>query len=101
MANALSPTMTLREFENGYWYREQLKDFAARIGIPAATKLRKDELEKAIVVFLRTGNAALPTKRSLRRTGLRDVERGLHRKLRIEHYTSNRERRTSSSNRPV
>jgi hypothetical protein len=91
MANALSPTMTLREFENGYWYREQLKDFAARIGIPAATKLRKDELEKAIVVFLRTGNAALPTKRSLRRTGLKDVERGLHLKLRIENYTSNRE----------
>ena len=69
MADALSPTMTLREFEHGYWYREQLKDFAGRIGIPAATKLRKDELEKAIVVFLRTGNAALPTKRSLRRTG--------------------------------
>jgi hypothetical protein len=91
MANALSPTMTLREFENGYWYREQLKDFAERIGIPAATKLRKDELEKAIVVFLRTGNAVLPTKRSLRRTGIKDVERGLHLKLRIENYTSNRE----------
>ena len=91
MANALSPTMTVREFENGYWYREQLKDFAERIGIPAATKLRKDELEKAVVVFLRTGNAALPTKRSLRRTGLKDVERGLHLKLRIENYTSNRE----------
>ena len=83
--------MTVREFENGYWYREQLKDFAERIGIPAATKLRKDELEKAVVVFLRTGNAALPTKRSLRRTGLKDVERGLHLKLRIENYTSNRE----------
>jgi hypothetical protein len=55
MANALSPAMTVREFENGYWYREQLKDFAERIGIPAATKLRKDELERAIVVFLRTG----------------------------------------------
>jgi SAP domain-containing protein len=91
MANALSPTMTVRDFENGYWYREQLKDFAERIGIPAATKLRKDELEKAIVVFLRTGNAALPTKRSLRRTGLKDVQRGLHLKLRIENYTSNRE----------
>ena len=91
MANALAPTMTVRDFENGYWYREQLKDFAGRIGIPAATKLRKDELEKAIVVFLRTDNAALPTKRSLRGTGLRDVERGLHLKLRIENYTSNRE----------
>jgi hypothetical protein len=55
MVDALSPTMTLREFENGYWYLEQLKNFAGRIGIPAAKKLRKDELEKAIVAFLRTG----------------------------------------------
>jgi len=91
MTNALSPAMTVRDFENGYWYREQLKDFAARIGIPAATKLRKDELERAIVAFLRTGDAALPTRRSLRKTGLKDVDRGLHLKLRIENYTSNRE----------
>lgn len=27
--DALSPTMTLRDFENGYWYLEQLKNFAA------------------------------------------------------------------------
>jgi hypothetical protein len=45
MANALSATMTLREFENGYWYLDQLKDFADSIGIPAARQLRKDELE--------------------------------------------------------
>jgi hypothetical protein len=90
MGNALSPTMTLREFENGYWYLDQLKDFAERIGVPAAKKLRKDEIEKAIVAFLRTGKA-LPTKRSLRRTGMKDVERGLNLKLRIEHYASNRE----------
>jgi len=83
--------MTVRDFENGYWYLDQLKDFAERIGIPAAKKLRKDELEKAIVAFLRTGNAVLPTKRSLRKTGLKDVDRGLHLKLRIENYTSNRE----------
>jgi hypothetical protein len=93
MANALSSTMTLRDFENGYWYLEQLKTFAKRIGIPAAKQLRKDELEKAIVAFLRTGEAALPTKRSLRKTGVKDVERGLNLKLRIEHYTSNRETR--------
>jgi len=90
MAGALSPTMTLRDFENGYWYLEQLKIFAERIGIPAAKKLRKDELERAIVAFLRTGKVASPTKRSLRRTGVKDVERGLSLKLRIEHYTSNR-----------
>ena len=83
--------MTLREFENGYWYLDQLKDFAKRIGVPAAKKLRKDELEKAIVTFLRTGTAALPTKRSLLRTGVKDLERGLRLKLRIENYTSNRE----------
>jgi hypothetical protein len=91
MANALSPTMTLRDFENGYWYLAQLKNFAERIGIPAAKKLRKDELEKAIVVFLRTGKAVLPTKRPLRKTGVKDVERGLSLKRRIENYTSNRE----------
>jgi len=89
MANTLSPTMTLREFENGYWYLDQLKDFAERIGIPAARKLRKDELEKAIVTFLRTGHAALATKRSLHKTGAKDVERGLSLTLRIENYTSN------------
>lgn len=83
--------MTVRDFENGYWYAAELKNFAVRIGIPAATTLRKDELEKAIVAFLRTGRAALPTKRSLRKTGVKDVERGLSLTLRIEHYTSNRE----------
>src|SRR3954466_10606383 len=91
MAHAVSPTMTVREFENGYWYLDQLKNFAERIEIPAATKLRKDELEKAIVTFLRTGIAALPTKRSLRKTGVKDVERGLNLKLQIKNYTSNRE----------
>src|SRR4029450_3425697 len=91
MAKVLSPTMTVRDFENGYWYLHQMKSFAERIGIPAAKKLRKDELETAIVVFLRTGRAALPTKRSLRKTGINDVDRGLNLKLRIDHYTSNRE----------
>jgi hypothetical protein len=83
--------MTPREFENGYWYREELKAFAERIGIPAANRLRKDELEKAIVRFLRTGEKALPTTRALRKTGVKDLERGLTLKRRIEHYTSNRQ----------
>jgi hypothetical protein len=91
MTKALSPTMKLRDFENGYWYLDQLKTFAERIGIPSAKKLRKDELEKAIVTFLRTGNAVLPTKRALRKTGVKDLERGLNLKLRIKNYTSNRE----------
>ena len=91
MAGGLSPTMTPREFENGYWYLDDLRDFASQIGIPEASRLRKDEIERAIEVFLRTGTADLPTKRALRKTGAKDLERGLSLNLRIEHYTSNRE----------
>jgi hypothetical protein len=91
MAGKLSSTMTLREFENGYWYVNELRDFACELGIPAAKKLRKDEIEQAVVAFLRTGTVAVPTKRALRKTGVKDLERGLTLDLRIEHYTSNRE----------
>ena len=91
MTRGLSPTMTPREFENGYWYLDDLRDFASQIGIPEASRLRKDEIERAIEVFLRTGTADLPTKRALRKTGAKDLERGLSLNLRIEHYTSNRE----------
>ena len=83
--------MNPREFENRYWYATELRDYAVSIGIPAARHLRKDELARAVLAFLRTGKAALPTKRALRRTGVKDVERGLSLKLRIEHYTSNRQ----------
>jgi hypothetical protein len=83
--------MTLREFENGYWYLDDLRDFAGQIGIPEAARLRKDEIERAVLAFLRTGTVELPTKRALRKTGAKDLERGLSLNLRIEHYTSNRE----------
>jgi len=91
MADKLSPTMTLREFENGYWYLNELRAFACELGIPSAKKLRKDEIEQAIVAFLRTGMVGLPTKRALHKSGLRDLERGLTLDLRIQNYTSNRE----------
>jgi hypothetical protein len=64
----LIPTMSLREFENGNWYLEQLKTFAERIGIPDAKKLRNDELEKAISAFLRTGKAIRSRAASTQRT---------------------------------
>jgi SAP domain-containing protein len=90
MTARLSATMTVREFENGYWYADELRDFAQRLAIPGAARLRKDELEQAIVTFLRTGKLRLPTKRALRKTGIKDVDRGLSLGLRIQHYTSNR-----------
>lgn len=83
--------MTVREFENGYWYVSELKDFGCQIGIPEAMKLRKDELERAIITFLRTGKAKLPTNRALQKTGVKDLECGLSLDLRIRRYTSNRE----------
>src|SRR5258708_24213638 len=51
----LSRSMSLTEFDNGYWYAAELKEFAKEIGIAHAGSLRKDELELAIKLFLKTG----------------------------------------------
>jgi hypothetical protein len=83
--------MTLTQFDNGYWYAVELKEFAERLGIPSANKLRKDELEKAIKVFLQTGKVESPTKRSLSKTGVKDVERGLSLSLPVVIYTNDKE----------
>jgi hypothetical protein len=87
----LSKNMTIMEFDNGYWYATEIKDFAQTIGIPHSDKLRKDELEKSIKLFLTTGKVVLPTKRSLVKSGIKDIEKGLRLDLPIVHYTSNRE----------
>jgi hypothetical protein len=86
----LSASMTLTEVENGYWYATELKRFADTLGIPSANKLRKDELEKAITTYLQTGKVRLPTKRSLTKVGVKDIELGLSLKLLIVNYTSNK-----------
>jgi SAP domain-containing new25 len=87
----LSKNMTVVEFDNGYWYATEIKDFARAIGIPHSNKLRKDELEKSIKLFLETGKVVLPTKRSLAKSGVKDIEKGLSLYLPIVHYTSNME----------
>ena len=46
----LSMSMTQAQFDNGYWYATEITEFAKAIGIPSASRLRKDELEKAIKV---------------------------------------------------
>lgn len=82
--------MTRTQFENGYWYALELKEFAETIGIPSANKLRKDELEKAIISFLSTGAIQSPTRRALSATGIRDSEKGLSLRLRVVNYTNDR-----------
>src|SRR5262245_40747149 len=87
----LSKDMTVVEFDNGYWYATEIKEFAQAIGIPHSNQLRKDELEKSIKTFLETGNVVLPTNRTLVKSGVKDIEKGLSLDLPIVHYTSNRE----------
>ena len=83
--------MTAEQFDNGYWYALEVKAFADEIGIPLASRLRKDELEELIKHFLRTGEAKGPTRKNLSRSGVRDIERGLSLKLPVVNYTSNKE----------
>jgi len=83
--------MTLDQFDNGYWYATELKKFADTIGIPSASKLRKDELENAIKHFLRTGAIERPTRRDLSNSGIKDVERGLRLNLPVLVYTNDKE----------
>lgn len=83
--------MTQAQFDNGYWYATELKEFAETIGIPSASKLRKDELEKAIKIFLETGKIKSPTRRSLSTSGTKDVERGLSLDLPLVVYTNDKE----------
>lgn len=83
--------MTVEEFDNGYWYAAEVRKFAESIGIPSANKLRKDELENAIKHFLETGKIVTPTKRSLSKTGVRDIDKGLSLDLPVVNYTSNKD----------
>jgi hypothetical protein len=91
MKTKLSTSMTLTQFDNGYWYAAELKEFAETIGIPSANKLRKDELETAIKRFLKTGKIKSPTKRSLSTPGPKDVELGLSLDLPVVVYTNDKE----------
>src|SRR5262249_49523790 len=90
----LSTSMTLTQFDNGYWYAAELKEFAETIGIPSANKLRKDELETAIKHFLKTGKIKSLTKRSLSTSGPKDVELGLSLDLPVVVYTNDKQTKT-------
>ena len=83
--------MTVSQFDNGYWYATELKEFADTIGIPSSSKLRKDELEKAITLFLESGRIERPTRRSLSMPGAKDAARGLTLDLPVVIYTNDTE----------
>lgn len=83
--------MTLRAFDNRCWYAEELREFAIKMGIPFASKLRKDQLEAAIKNLLFAGGEKIDTTSVAPNQGPRDVDRGLRLDLPVVHYTSNRE----------
>jgi hypothetical protein len=93
MANqtTLSESLTESEFDNGYWYAAELRAFAIKVGIPSASRLRKDELERALKHFIRTGESKTLASRQLSTRGVRDVDKGLRLDLRVVNYTSNKE----------
>jgi hypothetical protein len=87
----LSKEMTRRQFDHGYWYSTEIKRFAQSLGVPAAHRLRKDELEKAIRHFLVHGKVTSPAKRDPSRSGIKDVDRGLRLDRRVVLYTNDRD----------
>jgi hypothetical protein len=87
----LSAAMTLRAFDNGYWYAAELRSFAVKMRIPSASKLRKDQLEAAIKNLLFDEGAKFAAIAVTPKQGPRDIDRGLRLDLTVVHYTSNKE----------
>ncbi|MCK5146824.1 hypothetical protein KAR48_08710 [bacterium] len=87
----LTKQITETQFDNGYWFTDEIKALAKGIGIPNSTKLRKDELEKLIKIFLRTGKVKSSDRKNIQKSGIKDIEKGLDNSLQIINYTSNKQ----------
>ncbi len=87
----LSRRMSLRAFENGYWYQTELVAFGKSLGLPAAHRMRKNELVPAIKTYLETGRLPRTVSAKPLKKGTRDLDAGLSLRLTISNYTSNRE----------
>lgn len=87
----LTKDITEKEFDNGYWYADEIKTFAKQIGIANSSKLRKDELEPLIKHFLRTGKIKNSDRKNVVKTGTKDFGIGLTTSLPILNYTSNKQ----------
>jgi len=87
----LTKGITEKEFDNGYWYADEIKTFAKQIGIANSSKLRKDELEQLIKHFLRTGQVKNSNRKDVAKTGPKDLDLGLKTSLPIVNYTSNKQ----------
>jgi len=80
--------MTLTQFDHGYWYATELKQFATDLGIPSVARLRKDQLERAIKQFLRSGTIGSPKQSVSETAAVRDTDRGWRLDRRVVRYTN-------------
>lgn len=85
----LHKNMTISQFNNGYWYAVQLKKFAKEIGIENSSRLRKDELEKLIKIYLQTGKITQAKRKVIPLTAQKDSDIGLSSNLKINCFTNN------------
>ena len=89
-SSRLSKDMTIEAFDRAYFYASELKRFVTSLGVPGASRMRKDELERVIRLFLTRG--ALPPTRASP-TGDRpdkDSAGPLGPRVRIVRYTNDR-----------
>lgn len=77
-----------QEFINKYWYASELKKLAKSIGIIKTGKFRKDELEKIILKYLKTGTLHIPIKNQS--NCLNNVEDTLSLNSEIQNYKNNK-----------
>ena len=62
----LSKNISVKQFQNAYWYAKELKTFAKSLGATPTSKLRKDQLEKIIFEYLSTGKLIKFSKNTVR-----------------------------------
>lgn len=87
-SKSLHKVKTVDEFESGYWYASELKQFAKEIGVKNSSKLRKDQLEEVIKGFIQSGCVlAKHTKAAAKK----EKSDKLALKEHIQYYISNKE----------
>lgn len=83
----LHKVKTIAEFERGYWYAADLKQFARDIGVANASKLRKDQLEEIIKDYIQSGSVSVKAQKA---PVQRDQSDRLDVNEYIQHYVSNK-----------
>ena len=94
----LTKNISEQQFDNGYWYADEIKSFAKELGIANSSKLRKEELETLIKNYLRTGEVGAVERKNITQKGVRDCELGLKLTLEITNYTNNKETKSFIEN---